>query len=218
MSKRISYWCFISLITLVLGLQKPLYAQVSADSVGRFSEKDSMLVILRGEATLGVTTSLPGARVYLDTLFVGVTPFHSMIIKPGNYVLKILNPYVANWEASNIVRDISIFPGEKIELDFQIPKVAAMPPPKATDRAILLSKTDVTSSNTRLYVVAGAGLLSGIAAAYFKQKADRVFDDYQQTSDPSLLENTRRYDRWSGVALMIFELSFAALTYLLLSE
>jgi hypothetical protein len=217
MSKRISHTCFILLIML-LGFQKPLYAQISADSVGRFPLEDSLLVKFRRVATLTVTTSLPGARVYLDSLFVGVTPSRDIIVKPGNYLLKVLNPHVASWEASSIVRNTSILPGERLELNFQIPNMALTVPPKANDNAILLTRADPTSSFTPLYAAVGTGLLSGVASAFLKQKADRVFDDYQQTSDPSLLDNTRRYDRWSGVALMIFELSFAALTYLLLSE
>jgi len=175
-------------------------------------------VKLYEQSTLSITTNLPGARVYLDTLFIGITPLHNISLKPGNYVLKILNPRIASWEMNNIIKDITISPGEKVVLDLQFPDSYMKLPLKASDKAILLGKADFTSSNAHLYIVAGTGLLSGIAAAYFKQQADRVFDDYQRTSNPSLLDRTRLYDKWSGVALVIFELSFAALTYFLLSD
>ncbi|MBM4168052.1 MAG: PEGA domain-containing protein [Ignavibacteria bacterium] len=69
-----------------------------------------------------------------------------------------------------------------------------------------------------VFVVAGTMITSGILAAYMKETGNRRFDAYLRTKDPSLLRSTRRYDKGAGVALAITQLSFAILSYLVLSE
>lgn len=66
------------------------------------------------------------------------------------------------------------------------------------------------------YVSAAGLVLSGVAAAYFKHQANKHFEVYRNTGSPSALEDTRRNDRYSGVFLVVTQLSLGALTYLLL--
>jgi hypothetical protein len=66
---------------------------------------------------------------------------------------------------------------------------------------------------------AGASMVgSGVLAAYWKDRANRDYDLYLRTGDNGLRESTRRLDRHSAIALTISHLSFAILTYLLLSD
>lgn len=61
-------------------------------------------------------------------------------------------------------------------------------------------------------------IVSGVLSAYLKDQANREFDRYLQSRDPAQLTSTRRLDRASAITLAISQVSFAVLTYLLLSE
>lgn len=68
-------------------------------------------------------------------------------------------------------------------------------------------------------ISSAAGMVvSGVAAAYFKDRANRRFEQYSTTNDPSLLSSTRRYDRLSLISLIVTQATFAILIYSLLSD
>ncbi len=66
-----------------------------------------------------------------------------------------------------------------------------------------------------VYLTAGAAIIAGAAAAYFKIEADHRYRDYRETNDPALLGSIHRYDRASGIALAVCEINLAGLAYLL---
>ncbi len=68
------------------------------------------------------------------------------------------------------------------------------------------------------YVSGATMIVSGVASAYLKDRANRHFDAYSLTGDPTDLSRTRTLDRQAAATLIISEISFALLTYLLLSE
>ena len=47
----------------------------------------------------------------------------------------------------------------------------------------------------------GTAAVGGILAVHFKFKADRLYDEYQETGDPGIRSDIRQYDLYSGVAL-----------------
>jgi hypothetical protein len=193
-------------------------SQVLEKKVGDVSQEDSIAVQAKNVSSLSIATNRPGARVYLDSLFIGVTPITGIPIKPGEHALRVLDPRLTSWGNTNITKDFRVQAGEGKVLNFGLTEEPTKLPAKMTDGIISLKKVDIGTSNTPLYVVAGSGLLAGISAAYLKEKADRIFGDYQISGDPSLWERTSTYDKLSRVSMIIFELSFAALAYLLLSE
>jgi hypothetical protein len=67
-----------------------------------------------------------------------------------------------------------------------------------------------------VYLSSGTAILSGVAAAYFKIKADSYYNDYRESGDPALLDRVHRYDTISGVSLVVSQVSIGALAYLLL--
>ncbi|MBI3586512.1 MAG: PEGA domain-containing protein [Ignavibacteriales bacterium] len=74
-------------------------------------------------------------------------------------------------------------------------------------------------SNHWLTYTSGASMIvSGVLSAYFKDKANRDFDGFLQSNDPGLLSSTHRLDRWASITLVISQISFAILAYVLLSE
>lgn len=76
----------------------------------------------------------------------------------------------------------------------------------------------VASKNMALYVTGGSTVLSGVAAAYFKMKADDRYADYTRTGDPSLLPQTHRLDTAAAIALAITQVGLGLFTYYILSE
>jgi hypothetical protein len=90
---------------------------------------------------------------------------------------------------------------------------------RETGNGLVLDESESSSSKSfRLYVTGASAVLSGIAAAYLKVKADDRFLDYTNTGDPSLLAQTHRLDTASGIALGITQVCFGIFTYFLLSE
>lgn len=66
-------------------------------------------------------------------------------------------------------------------------------------------------------LIASSVLLGGIAA-YFKLRADNLYDDYVSTGDNTLYEKVNRYDIYSGMAFGLLQINFGYLFYKLLTE
>ncbi|MEX0602797.1 MAG: hypothetical protein WD295_05615, partial [Bacteroidota bacterium] len=68
------------------------------------------------------------------------------------------------------------------------------------------------------YSAAGTMVVSGVLAAYLKDRGNASFRQYEQTLDGSHLESTRMYDRGSAAVLILSQVSLGILSYLLLTE
>ena len=67
-------------------------------------------------------------------------------------------------------------------------------------------------------ILAGSIVVLGAATAYFKLKADDQFNQYENTREPTLLNQTRRNDLISGITLGALEINFGILLYYFLSD
>jgi hypothetical protein len=72
--------------------------------------------------------------------------------------------------------------------------------------------------NLGLYITGATTVLSGVAAAYFKVRADDRYASYLSNGNPSLLSETNRLDTVAGVALVATQLSLGLFTYFILSR
>jgi hypothetical protein len=68
------------------------------------------------------------------------------------------------------------------------------------------------------YASAATMIVSGVASAIMKDRANRNFDAYLQSNNPADLSSTRSLDRGAAAALIVSQISFAVLAYFLLSE
>jgi hypothetical protein len=75
-----------------------------------------------------------------------------------------------------------------------------------------------TRNDLPIYFTAAATITSGVAAVYFKVKADNTYADYRQTGNGALIQQVKNYDTVSGISLAISEVGLGFLTYLLLSR
>ncbi|MDP2886498.1 MAG: PEGA domain-containing protein [Ignavibacteria bacterium] len=83
---------------------------------------------------------------------------------------------------------------------------------------ILVGNGAAATDHWLTYASGAASIVSGVASAYLKDRANRNFDSYLRTNNPADLSSTRRLDREAAAALIISQISFALLAYVLLSE
>lgn len=51
------------------------------------------------------------------------------------------------------------------------------------------------------FAALGVSVAAGVVAVHYKRRADRLYDEYRETGDPTLRPSIDRYDRFSAVAL-----------------
>lgn len=105
--------------------------------------------------------------------------------------------------------------------DSALSLVMLKPLPGSTESApdVLLEQTDKTSPRMwGTYGSAAGMVVSGVLAAYFKDRANKEFDLYLSTKVNSHLSSTRAFDQRSSIALVLTEVSFGLLSYFLFSD
>ena len=152
-----------------------------------------------------ITSEPYGAEVFVTDRLVGHTPY-----------------FLAATSTKEIIR----IRKEGYE-DVTIPLSPAETEVHALLRALSPTNPDQISpylSNERskntfpIYLTTSATVVTGVAAAYFKIKADKYYNDYRKTGDLRTLDKVHRLDTISGVSLVASELSLFMLTYLLFSR
>jgi len=138
--------------------------------------------------------SVPDAAViYKDTL-IGYTP----ILIPLKYENLLLEKI--NYERKNISLPPAS-PSQKITLDY-IGKENKQP----------------FIETTLFKVLIGSALVLGSTAAYFKLEADKKFDKYTETRNREFLDQTDKYDLYSGLSFGALQLNLGALLYYFLFD
>jgi hypothetical protein len=69
-----------------------------------------------------------------------------------------------------------------------------------------------------MFIAAGTAVAAGATAAYFKERADRAYAEYNITGDQATLDRMRKNDLVSGIALAVAEISLGYLLIELLSR
>lgn len=69
-----------------------------------------------------------------------------------------------------------------------------------------------------LYIAGAATVVSGVAAAYFKVKADGRYQQYLTTGDRTLLSRTNDLDTAAGIAIAATQVGLGLFTYFLFSR
>jgi hypothetical protein len=83
---------------------------------------------------------------------------------------------------------------------------------------VLAESRAIGPSHWLAYASGTTMIVSGVVSAYLKDQANRKFDQFLVTRDPALLASTRTLDREAAASLILTQISFALLSYLLLSE
>ncbi len=198
--------------------------QYRYDSVSASKSMDSSCVS-DDRGWLSIRSVPEGAQVYEDTSFLGTTPIDSVSLMGGKHILRLFYPASVIWSARACVDSLLVFPGRGGAYTIPLGEAASITPfnPELMSGRIedhvdghpLELKTNQAGLE---YIAGGAMILSGALSAYLKTRSDNKFNAYLLSQDPAVLNQVRALDRWSGVSLVVTEISFAVLTYLFISD
>ena len=190
----------------------------SLTSWNAISKVDSVVVVGGHETTISwefgslvSLTSVPsGSSVSYEGRQLGVTPFFYMSSQElhGNFLLQ-----KEGFEPAQVGVSGSGYFGRTVRLD----RVNAKQEQLFLD-VLSLDSNGETADQWMNYVAGSAMIVSGFLAAYYKDHANRNFDNYQEFKDPAMLNSVRRFDKLSGISFTITQLSFGILAYKLLLE
>lgn len=155
-------------------------------------------------STLNIVTIPPGVHVLHEGRLLGATPlfYRSAAPLPGNLELR-KDGFKRQELLPGSIRGI-------ITLGVADASVAA-------SEMALASSVEESASPWAEYVSGAGMVIAGLAAAYFKHQANTHFDTYRRTGSAAALDDTKRYDGYSAVSLVVAEISFGALAYFLLT-
>jgi len=158
---------------------------------------------------LDVQTDPPGGAVMYDGKSLGVTPLYlhggssiagNLIIQKSGYDSLVVSPdQINNGYLRLQLRPLGGSAASLSQGDLRGPDLVA------TDR-------------WPTYISGLTMIVSGVTSAYLKDQANREFDRYLVSNDPTSLSRTNRLDRGSAIALVISQIGFVVLSYVLLSE
>ena len=85
-------------------------------------------------------------------------------------------------------------------------------------RSPLMASGEQARRLTPIIVASGAAVIAGSAAAYFKIKADKSYNEYLSSGSPGAMARVDSFDKYAAISLVVSQLSILALSYLLLSQ
>jgi hypothetical protein len=184
-------------------------AAVVSDTV-RITAGESRTLLYSLRSRLQVLSSPGEARVYMNDTLAGLTP---LLISPerlsGDSLLTLRKTGFADLrtdlrEAVQGILRVRLIPSGSTS---------------TTEISPFLVETGGLGSRTnRLYLSAGATIVSGIFAAYFKTLADDRQAQYVKTGYVSLLVQRHRFDTSAAIALVTAQAAFVLFCSILLGD
>jgi len=158
---------------------------------------------------LKVQTDPPGGTVLYAGKALGVTPLYvrGASAIAGNLVIQ-KSGYDSLTVPSSEIKDGF--------LRLQLHPVSG--PGAALTLADLRGPDIVATEHWPTYVSGLTMIVSGVTSAYLKDQANKEFERYLVSKNPASLSTTNRLDRGAAISLVISQISFVVLSYLLLSE
>jgi hypothetical protein len=180
---------------------------------------DTLNLVARFSKGYSLNSTPFGAEVYVNGILQGTTPL----------VLRLPESEMANVEIRKTgYQSARLQIGKASEAGQPETRLYAVTlqvePETALIREVEQSRRRFQVSRNRRIALAAAGvsLASGVAAILLKDKADRFYDQYLTTIQPTPREKAYQravdYDRYSGIATGVFEASFAVSFYFFLKS
>lgn len=158
---------------------------------------------------LKVQTDPSGSTVLYDGKSLGVTPLY----------VRGISSIAGNLIIQKSGYDSLIVPSDQIKEGFLRLQLSPASGPGANLAPGDLRGPDfVATDHWPTYVSGLTMIVSGVTSAYCKDQANKEFDKYLVSNDPASLSTTNRLDRRAAISLVICQISFVVLSYLLLSE
>ena len=169
----------------------PVFADLPA-----ITRSDTLIVRLDFPHHYRIESTPFGAHVSLSSadLLLGKTPVELTVDDPLNGTLVLeLDGYFSE----------EIQPGREI---WNVHAVRMRPIDSGTAAASRIALAPPSKRKKWIdYAALGTAAAAGVVAVHYKFKADRRFETYQETGDPSLRPDIERYDVYSGVALGVMQ-------------
>lgn len=154
-----------------------------------------------------ITSSPFGAEVILGDSVVGTTPFvagpgldgQSLTLRKSGYA-----PVTTQLSGS-----------QQAIIDVPLNKVW---PNDGNGESVVGDTDGKGAGSTGLYLSGAATVVSGVAAAYFKIKADDRYQQYLDTNEGRILDQTHRLDTAAGLAIAATQLGLGLFTYFIISR
>ena len=171
--------------------------------VGNFEKRLVLGKILK------VQTDPPGGTVLYDGKSLGVTPLY---VRGASYIAGNLIIQKSGYDSLTV-------PSNEIKEGFlRLQLRPAVGPGAALSPGDLRGPDLVATDHWPTYVSGLTMIVSGVTSAYLKDQANKEFDRYLVSKNPAGLSTTNRFDRGAAISLVISQISFVVLSYLLLSD
>lgn len=212
---------FIALFFLAF---RPNAYSKSVPDTGIVARQADSAAVPNDRGWLSIYTSPAGAEVFDGTRRLGVSPLDSVAMSEGMHVVRSFIPSARAWNAVVTIDTVRVERGTMQALRVQFPETpdelrSTFVRTAVSDPALFLATGKRKDGERWMrYTAGGTMIVSGALAAYLKTTSDHYFDTYLGNRDPNVLSKVRTLDRWSAVSLIVSELSFGALIYLLFSD
>jgi len=111
----------------------------------------------RGRSSLVVESSIPGVRVFLDTMFVGLAPLTDSLVDTGTHTLRFVHPEGNSWLHPAVIETLNVPPSSALRREVHFPPCYHVDSEPSGAR---VRYADSLLGETPLYVVLhGEGLL-----------------------------------------------------------
>lgn len=184
-------------------------AAVVSDTV-RIAAGESRTLLYSLRPQLQVFSSPGEAGVYANGTLAGLTP---LLLSPG----RLQEDSLLTLKKAGFA-DLRADPRDAVEGILRVRLIPSGETSPAGISPILAETGGIDSRATRLYLSAGATIVSGIFAAHFKTLADDRQLQYVKTGDASMLVQRHRFDISAAIALLTAEAAFALFCYVLLGD
>ena len=199
---------------------------LSATILGPLSSSGTAAPSVADSSSITVLANFDSAAVFIDSIFVGVTPLHMDTLSAGIHQIRLFHPDQANWLTGSVRDTFSIHERESRVLMYTLPvfgdtsggKSLVLRPQKLGPESVFQNAYQFSSGSLRLYLSGGAAVLSGVAAAYFKIRADNRYNDFLVSNDALLRSESKNLDTTAALFLVATQVGLALFIYYLMSE
>lgn len=169
------------------------------------------------KCTVEVNVNSPDAVIIVDTLLAGKGKV-SVEINRGIHVIRVKESLL-KWGAQEITDTVKTdICGKKYSFSY-ILKPAEINSVMPIHYEVVQTNTNGSFfKSTTFKILLGSAAVLGGAAAYLKSHADKKYDDYKRSSSQTSLDESNRYDLYSGIALGLLQVNFGYLIYKFLTD
>lgn len=157
-------------------------------------------------AWLRVETDEPTARLVLDGELIGAVPREPVAVTAGTVRVAVVEDEAALWNPRRAETTVTLAPGDTttVRLALGLSAYGEARNAFGGTEPMPVSPDEARAPGYAVEAVAGGvAVAAAVVSILLKREADRRYDVYLETGDPSLRPGVLRYDRLAGAALAV---------------